>query len=318
MIPENVNELVAQKYASAKEGGHIHFLDTESTTLKDKDSKMDMLVSYAPSLQKKPERAEAQESKTDPFAKPEPELTVLEDLNGDNQFKLLLNKFPVIPNHLLLVTKEFKHQNTTLTPPELLLSYQLLCQMDAAEGKRHMVFYNSGANSGSSQDHKHLQMLALPENFSTFQDKLCAGKDHFLPDFKTEPLQDEKIPFAHFILPLPQNKEDVDEDLMAMTYFSLLQRALTFFQDWTNEAPELERSYNFLLTKNWMCIVPRSRTKAECVELGFNSVGYAGLVLVKKDETYKQILEKPELVNDALLECGFPSTAGQKPTEYHY
>ncbi|KAL3234246.1 Diadenosine 5',5'''-P1,P4-tetraphosphate phosphorylase 2 [Nakaseomyces bracarensis] len=318
MIPDNVSQLVAQKFVSAKEGGHIHFLDTESTTLKDKDSQMEMLVSYTPNLQKKPEREEAQESKTDPFASPEPELTVLEDLNEDNQFKLLLNKYPVIPNHVLLVTKEFKHQNTTLTPPELYVAYKLLTKMDASEGKRHMVFYNSGPNSGSSQDHKHLQMLAIPDEFVPFQDRLSAGKDHFLPDFKTEPLQDEKMPFAHFLLPLPQIEESVDEDLMAMTYFSLLQRTLTFFQDWTNEKPQLERSYNFLLTKKWMCLVPRSSTKAECVELGFNSVGYAGLVLVKKEDVYKQILEKPELVNDALLECGFPSTAGQKPTEYHY
>lgn len=318
MIPETVGSLIAQKYKSAKENDHLHFIETESKAIKDNDCGMNFVISYTPSLLKKPERADAQKDGTDPFEKPEPELTILEDLNEDGQFKLLLNKFPVIANHTLLVTKEFKHQNTALTPPELMVAYKLLCTLDKTESKRHMVFYNSGPQSGSSQDHKHLQMLALPEDFVPFQDNLCAGKPHFLPDFKTEPLQDDKVSFAHYVLPMPEDSDSVDEDLMAMCYISLLQRALTFFQDWTNEKPNMEKSYNFLLTKKWICLIPRSRTQAESLEIGFNAVGYAGLVLVKKEDVFQKITEKPELINDVLLECGFPNTAGTKPTEYHY
>lgn len=318
MLPENLRELISTKYEEALDGGHLHF--TESSTKKIKDSKTGMpyFISYAPSLQKKPERGD--EPERNPFAEPEPELTVLENV-GDGEYRLLLNKFPVVPEHTLLVTNTFKHQETPLSPGDLMTAYELLSALDHEdENIRHMVFYNSGPSSGSSQDHKHLQILKLPKNFVTLQDKITRGEDHFLPDFNREPLQDEKVSFAHFVLPLPEAEEDVTEDLLAMCYISLVQRAFSFFQDWTNERPELEnnKGYNVILTKKWISVIPRSSTKAKNLNIGFNSTGYTGLILVKDEDVYKQIQEDSHLIDEALLECGFPNTAGKKPTEYNY
>ena len=217
------------------------------------------------------------------------------------------------------MTNEFQHQTDALSPTDLLTAYKLLCSLDDEDsGKRHMVFYNSGPASGSSLDHKHLQILEMPKKFVTFQDKLSSGKEHFLPTFNSEPLQDAKVSFAHFVLPMPESEETVDEDLLAMCYISILQRALTFFQDWTNENPELKKSYNLMLTKEWICIVPRSKAFSDEMKIGFNSTGYCGMILTKDDEVFSKITEKPELINDILLECGFQNTAGQKPNEYNY
>ena len=317
MFPENLPQLISDKYASALQNGDLHYTETSTNKTKDAKSGMPYVVSYAPSLQMKPERGEQPER--NPFAEPEPELTVLDDV-ADGDYRLLLNKFPIVSEHSLLVTKEVKDQQSPLSPKELLMSYKLLERLDDEdEGIRHMVFYNSGPSSGSSQDHKHLQVLRLPPNFTSLQDKLCGGKEHFLPNHKVEPLQSDKVTFAHFVVPLPES-EDVNEDLLAMTYVSLLQRTLSFFQDWLNEKPELQdnKGYNVLLTKKWMCLVPRSSAKAKSLDIGFNSTGYAGLILVKNEETFKKIQEDTHLIEQSLLECGFPNTAGQKSTQYQY
>ncbi|CAI4286326.1 BAH_G0004980.mRNA.1.CDS.1 [Saccharomyces cerevisiae] len=319
-IPADIASLISDKYKSAFDNGNLKFIQTETTKTKDPKTSMPYLISHMPSLIEKPERGQTPEGE-DPLGKPEEELTVIPEFGGaDNKaYKLLLNKFPVIPEHTLLVTNEYQHQTDALTPTDLLTAYKLLCALDNEESdKRHMVFYNSGPASGSSLDHKHLQILQMPEKFVTFQDRLCNGKEHFLPTFNTEPLQDAKVSFAHFVLPMPESEETVDEDLLAMCYISILQRALTFFQDWLNENPELKKSYNLMLTKEWICVIPRSKAFSDEMKIGFNSTGYCGMILTKNDEVFSKITEKPELINDILLECGFPNTSGQKPNEYNY
>ncbi|SMN20104.1 similar to Saccharomyces cerevisiae YDR530C APA2 Diadenosine 5',5''-P1,P4-tetraphosphate phosphorylase II (AP4A phosphorylase) [Maudiozyma saulgeensis] len=318
MIPATVSQLVNDKFQEAQKNENVVFKKLESKIVKDSESGMRFFVSLVPSLNEKPEFGQTDASK-DPLAENEPELLVLDDLDGSGALKLVLNKFPITENHSLLITNEFKDQMSALSPEELMTSYKLITKMDNEdENKRHMIIYNSGPQSGSSQSHKHLQLIELPQKFIPFQDILTNGKDHFLPSIKDEPLQDNKVSFAHFVLPLPEESEEVTEDLLAMCYFSLLQRTLTFFQDWLNETPDLIKSYNLLLTKKWICLVPRSNIKAKTLDVGFNALGYAGILLIKEKETFDKIVETPNVVNDLLFECGFQNTAGVKPNEYNY
>lgn len=359
MIDSNISELIHQKYENAIANGSLKLTESSSKKLKDSLTGMPYLVHFAPILAEKPESNgkpsgnEEDAKEEDPFENPSEDLLITSDLNGDGAYKLLLNKYPIVPEHTLLVTNAYQHQSSALTPQDLIIAYKYLCKMDNEdENIRHLVFYNSGPQSGSSQNHKHLQSFKIPSNFITFQDKLCSGKEHFLPNIKDEPLQDDKVAFAHFVLPLPEDSSSVDEDLLAMCYFSLLQRTLTFFQDWLNENPGMVRSYNVLLTKNWICLVPRSHAKTtdikrepNCkndantnenndeetnevvvddeddsmtVNLSINATGYAGMVLVKDQESYDKILANPDLIDKSLFECGFPNTSGKRPTEYHY
>lgn len=318
MIPATISQLVSDKFQEAQKNNNVVYKKLDSKLIKDKETGMRYYATLLPSLNDKPEFGDTAESE-DPLAAHEPELLVLEDIDGSGNLKLVLNKFPTTENHSLLITNEFKNQLSALTPEELMTSYRLISKMDNEdEDKRHMIIYNSGPQSGSSQKHKHLQLFELPEKFTPFQDVLTNGKDHFLPNIKEEPLQDDKVSFAHFVLPLPEESEEVTEDLLAMCYFSLLQRTLTFFQDWLNETPDLVKSYNLLLTKKWICLVPRSSIKAKSLNVGFNSLGYAGILLIKDQESFDKIIETPTIVNDLLLECGFPNTAGVKPNEYNY
>lgn len=334
MLADNLRELVENTYEKAVEDGHVLFTKSSSKKLKDSNTGMSYQVTYAPSLQKKPERVLEKESdsesepaaeRIDPFSKPEPELTVLEDCFDD--YRLLLNKYPVTPNHLLLVTKQYVSQTSPPTPKDLFSAYQLLCALDDEdEMLRHLAFYNCGPNSGSSQDHKHLQILPLPAKFVPFQDRLCNGKEHFFASTKQEPLQDKKVSFAHYVVPLPEDESKVDEELLAMTFVFLLQRTLSAFLDWSTpesagaggaEQPS-KPAYNVLMTKEWLCLVPRSQPFAKEHNIGFNATGYAGLVLLKWEEDWKTVSEDPSILDKLLLECSFPNTSGEKPSEYHY
>lgn len=348
MIAADIAEQIHNKYETAINNGSLKLTESTSKKLKDSVSGMPYLVHFAPALAEKPEKPVSDE---DPFENPCDDLIVSNDVNEDGSYKLLLNKYPIVPEHSLLVTKEFKDQASALTPNDLMLAYKFICKMDDEdENSRHLVFYNSGPKSGSSQNHKHLQAFKIPSNFITLQDKLCSGKEHFLPSITDEPLQDNRVAFAHFVLPLPEDSTAVDEDLLAMSYFSLLQRTLTFFQDWLNEKPDLVKSYNVLLTKNWICLVPRSNAKTTdfkpepkpeeplekiteeteeteetqepeedlTVDLSINATGYAGMVLVKDQETYDKILKNPDLIDKSLFECGFPNTSDKRPNEYNY
>ncbi|SCU96380.1 LADA_0H00606g1_1 [Lachancea dasiensis] len=314
-----LRETIASTYAKSIESGDVHFFQSDSKKVKDPTTGSQYLITHAPSLLRKPERGDEEAEKRNPFAEPEPQLTVSEDLYGLGEYKLLLNKFPVVPKHLLLVTRQFKPQTSALSPQDLLTAYRLLQDLDDDdEMVRNLVFYNCGAPSGSSQDHKHLQVFQWPEKFLAFQDRLCSGKEHFIPDMRSEPLQDPKLSFAHFVVPLPEDPDTVDEELLAMTFVSLLQRTLTFFQDWSNEAPKLETGYNVLMTRQWLCLVPRSRSKSAELDIGFNATGYAGLVLVKHEDVWGKILQEPHIVDRLMLECGFPNTSGQSSVEYDY
>ncbi|SCU95024.1 LAMI_0F00628g1_1 [Lachancea mirantina] len=316
----SLRQQIKEKYDSALKNGDVVFTESSSSKHKDSKSGVSYMVTYAPSLLKKPERRDEDASKKkDPFAEPEPELTVVDNVNGENEFRLVLNKFPVVPEHALLVTREFKPQTSTLTPKDLLTSYKLLQSLDDEdEGVRHMVFYNCGANSGSSQDHKHLQLLALPKKFAPLQDRLCSGQTHYIPNMNSEPLQDKNVSYAHFVVPLPEDETNIDEELLAMTFVSLLQRTLTFFQDWTSESERLSVGYNVMMTRSWLCLVPRSSAFSKKLNIGFNATGYAGLILIKDQEVFSHVQENPHVIDEFLLECGFPNTAGSKSDQYSY
>ena len=69
---------------------------------------------------------------------------------------VVLNKFPVIDRHLLIVTRHFEDQHNPLTQAD----FDALAAVIAAHGG--LGFYNGGAVAGASQPHKHLQWVPLP------------------------------------------------------------------------------------------------------------------------------------------------------------
>lgn len=310
-IPENFFEILYEKYDKAIEDGHMKFngesVESEYHTLKLGDLQVNLQYNIIHSLMHRPEKGDF---KKNPFEDPEPELTIVEDFGDSNQFRIVYNKFPVVPRHIMLLTKQYKPQTTPLSPDELKATYSILSTLAEDKNDKWFAFYNCGPESGASQPHKHVQFMTLPRNFKPFPDFIISESDSFIPSTIREPLQNANIPMAHFICKLPTDLKSLTEEDLIMYFTSLLQRALTVSRE--NEAESI--SYNVIMTTEYIMIVPRSVGKYK--ELGINSCGILGLFLFKSDDLLKIVQnDTPQKVWESV---GFPNTAGQATNEYHY
>lgn len=88
--------------------------------------------------------------RTDPLGDYEPDLFV-----GDvgSTHYVLLNKYPVVPHHLLIVTRRFAPQEELLDAADFDALAALIGELDC------LGFYNAGRDAGASQARKHLQLV---------------------------------------------------------------------------------------------------------------------------------------------------------------
>ena len=128
---------------------------------------------------------------TNPFLPYDPELYV-----GDlpPAHVCLLNKFNVVDHHLLIVTREFEHQETALTPADFAAMWSCLQQIDG------LAFYNSGTVAGASQPHKHLQLVPLPllEQGPRIPVESAVAQARFVEGVG----RSAKLPFLHALAPI--------------------------------------------------------------------------------------------------------------------
>jgi ATP adenylyltransferase len=191
----------------------------------------------------------------------------------------LLNKFNVLERHLLIVTREFQHQETLLGRQDF---EALAACMVEFEG---LGFYNAGRAAGASQTHKHLQMVPLP-----------LGSEG--PAIPIEPLLNAApfsgsiaklpaLPFAHAFARLdPAFNRDTLSTAAHQCYRDMV-KALglhTAANETRQSAP-----YNLLVTRRWMLLVPRSE---ECFDsISVNALGFAGSFFVRNQVEMRTIEE---------------------------
>ena len=177
-----------------------------------------------------------------PFASPEPALVVRDKLTPTH--RALLNKFSVLREHLLVVTREFEEQRTPLDERDF--EALAVCMEDAEV----LAFYNGGAEAGASQSHKHLQVVTLP-----LSPRHSVPMDALL-------MKGDQLPFRHAYARLEDGQVKNPSRMLA-TYRDLRRQA------------ELElQPYNLLITNEWMLVVPRSRDRFE--DISINSLAFAG------------------------------------------
>lgn len=314
-ISDNLRKLIIDKYNQARKTKNLHYIENGTLLRTDPQSSMNYWIRYAPSLQLKPERGDTLDIE-DPLSKYEPELLVLDTLDLIlSRYKLILNKFPVMPYHSLLVTKAHQNQYDMLNQYDLNLSIQMIKQLNNStlnncspdwedKRSRFVIIFNSGPYSGSSLSHKHLQLLELPQGFVPFQDALVDNASVKGNDSKETPLQDEKKGFAHFVLPIDGSKL-FDTNYLYKHYLNLYENIQSFFTEKQINSLQ-ERSYNLILTENWICLVPRRRIKATSLNIGFNSIAFLGLIMVKDDSVFVNLKKNCRLLSNCLIECGFP------------
>jgi ATP adenylyltransferase len=176
----------------------------------------------------------------DPLGDYEPDLFVADV--GSTHY-VLLNKYPVTANHLLIVTRRFAPQEELLDANDFQALSALMAELD------WLAFYNAGRVAGASQARKHLQLVPLP---------LAPEVPAPVP---LEPhITRGALPFRHAFAPLG------GPEAMHATYRRLLAQC--------PQAP-----YNLLATRRWMLVVPRRQERYE--KISVNALGFAGSLFVR-------------------------------------
>ncbi len=219
------------------------------------------------------------ENPTNPFLPYDRELFVE---NISDTHVALLNKFNVVENHLLIITKHFEEQETLLTLKDFEALW--LCMNEF----KSLGFYNGGTEAGASQKHKHLQVVPLP----------LAPEG---PDLPIEPLLQGTVlnngagtvpgfPFRHIFARVKSISLSPKE--LAMLSFDIYSNMLVSLGMDKPDRDLLKYQtspYCLLITHKWMLLVPRSREFFDSISI--NSLGFAGALLVK-DETQMELLKK--------------------------
>ena len=208
---------------------------------------------------------------SDPFATPDPALIVRDRLTPTH--RAILNKFSVLREHLLVVTRGHEDQRDLLDVRDF--EALAICMADAEV----LAFYNGGREAGASQAHKHIQVVTLPlsPRHSVPMDTRLAGS--------------EKLPFRHAFARLEPGQATRPAE-MSRRYTALHREAGL-------EAP---KPYNLLLTHEWMLVVPRSRDRFEGVSI--NSLAFAGSFFVRDAKHAHAIAAAPPMA--ALASVALP------------
>ena len=249
--------------------GALVSLPTETTIIEDQGISF---VIHVTTLQDRKRRADTRQGDQNfnPFLPPDPELLI-----GDVSPRHLsvLNKFNVLDHHLLIVTREFEPQETLLTLDDFEALAACMGEMDG------LGFYNGGTVAGASQTHKHLQLVPLP---------LGNGPQPTPLDWVVSASTERDTATMIPVLPFAHSLITLDGCPLG-----------------AHRAPELERlyrqacaavgvldetqPYNFLLTRRWMLVVPRSREHWRGISI--NALGFAGSLLVRNHDELDQLSE---------------------------
>ena len=272
LLPGTLWAKTIQRTELARSCGALKSIETEYHLIQQQN--ISFIVRTLANITRK-ERAskkqQQQENKTgkriDPFLPYEEDLFVC-DLSPSHI--CLLNKFNVVDNHLLIVTRDFEEQTDLLN----LSDFEALCRcLQEIDG---LAFFNGGKAAGASQRHKHLQLLPLP--FLPDVIDLPIGKAIANVSFKNSLGKLDSFSFRHGVATLnlaAQNSIEANAKAMLQKYHALLKYVGLKAKAKTQQPG----SYNFLATREWMIIVPRSRESFENISI--NSLGFAGSLFVR-------------------------------------
>ncbi|WP_322106396.1 phosphorylase [Paraburkholderia sp. J41] len=220
----------------------------------------------------------------DPFLPYEREMFVA-DLSPTHV--ALLNKFNVLPHHLLIVTRAFVAQETLLDAADFAALVLALREIDG------LGFYNGGAVAGASQAHKHLQLVPLPLEGGGAGTQARAPIEALFGGARAAAnatLELPALPFRHAFARLDLGDASAPLEPAANAahevYRALLGAAgvpAVATNGATNGsmsgAVQQGAPYNLLVTRRWMLVVPRSAERVEGISI--NSLGFAGSFFVR-------------------------------------
>lgn len=212
------------------------------------------------------------DSRINPFLPPEPALTV--GPLGQTHLAVL-NKFPVIDRHLLVITRAYQAQTDPLTQGDFAALARVIGPLGG------LGFYNGGTTAGASQHHKHLQWIptvAGETSLRAYADRLR------LQAQQSGARALRELPFRHAFVSLATVDWTLPDAAGAhlQQLFAAACAALELPPD-ANPMPP----YNLLLDRDWLMVVPRRHEHWQ--DISVNALGFAGSLFVRRPAQIEQI-----------------------------
>jgi len=272
-------EAVQRRAAAAHASGAMYRIESEPFLVQDAgvDFVVRVATDYAAQAARQPKSRPG-----NPFADPEPELFVADV--SDSHYALL-NKYHVIESHLLVVTRAYVDQHVLLDRAD----FEALVTCFPSEAPA-IGFYNGGSGAGASQPHKHLQVVTLP--LAPWADIPMA------PLLASDP---SRLPFRHAFAPVGMGADaaqlhDAYRALLVQAGIEAVRHA---------DGERQSGSYNLLVAREWMLLVPRSREAFERASI--NSLAYAGALFVREPHQLETIRRAGPM--SVLAQVGLPATS---------
>ena len=184
---------------------------------------------------------------------------------------LLLNKFNVVPHHLLLVTAAYAEQDAPLDAADLGATAACLRAFPAPGG---LAFMNVGPESGFSQPHKHLQLLPLPFAAELPHAPVPIGPLVAAAGAAARAADGPLARFRVAALPFHNACALLADDMTPQQLADAVAVLVAAARGATGVS-----SHNLLLTREWAMVVPR-RAERGC-GVAVNALAFAGTMLVR-------------------------------------
>lgn len=292
-----LRQRIQATYAAALQSGALKPIQTSCEVVSSATSGVNFSVRVVSNLARKDKASAAKDatksagtkgkSRFNPFL-PYEEAMFVED--SPPSHVVLLNKFPVVDEHVLIVTREYEEQNSLLTAEDFGAMWRVLGEIDG------VAFYNAGTISGASQHHKHMQVVG-----GNLVPGLQAGRVPFDALF-TKYYSDNKedglfslgeLPFAHLAANLSFDNEmgpRAAGEMLMGKYTRALNKCIESVDGLRESSSDtMPFPYNLIVTRRWMLLVPR---REECFEsVSVNSLGFTGCLLVRNEDQVKQLVE---------------------------
>lgn len=315
---QSIWEQITNRYNAAQASQASSFTETDTELYEDTSTgpspstlpPLSYIVKVARRLREKPKNASnkpaatrEEKMKNNPFLPPDPELYVMQ-LTPTHS--LVLNKFNITPHHVIVITDAFEEQEVPLSVADFEATWMVVRGMqgeregvEGVEGvEGGMAFFNRGPLSGASQPHKHIQCVPLPlmnGMGSPFEGLIRAALSASSDADASATVSVDALPFMHGVRSVV---DATPSDVHAACEAILDGLEARLRGMWTRDD-----SYNLLLTKEYLMVIPR---RAEFVEsVGANAMGFAGSFFLG---TQAEIDDLKRLGPSRVLQgLGFPS-----------
>lgn len=269
-------ELIVETSRIAQDSGWL--ISSESQQISVPSQGIPFTVHLALNLSKKPKPKLNGQKLSKPFRDPfMPPFGDDHVCNLDDQYRILLNKYNFVANHILIVSKEFVPQHEPLLAADFGIAMKVIHSMDG------LCYFNCGPLSGASQPHKHLQVIPRNKKFpiEILVDRIETDNSntdsHRLYRIK-------EYAFIHRVFVINQGMTDGER--LHSVYIKMLNEMKSEMMESEDYAEYLNDdvfSYNLILSADYMFVVVR-RSEIFKGDVTVGSLEFTGNLFAKSQE----------------------------------